>query len=139
MGKFEFLEFKSFDLWCIEWELLDCNFIVKENYWLNNHLIEIIAYHIESTTLEDGTYELVPEPENGISEDQVHVAQDLTEALNQSSEVVDIPNPSPTQEGKPRCITQYFKLCTYITIYLSCALSVRICYETLVAWTLESM
>jgi hypothetical protein len=67
-------------------------------------------------TLEDGTYELVPEPEQGISEDQVNVAEGLTEAPNQSSEVIDIPNPSPTQEGKPRCVTQYFKLCTYITI-----------------------
>jgi hypothetical protein len=55
--------------------------------------------------LEDGTYELVPEPEQGTSEDQVHVAEDLTEAPNQSSEVIDIPDPSPTQEGKPWCIT----------------------------------
>jgi hypothetical protein len=31
-------------------------------------------------TLEDGTYELVPEPEQGISEDQVNIAEDLTEA-----------------------------------------------------------
>jgi hypothetical protein len=85
---------------------------MKESYWLNNHLIQIIAYHVESTTLEDGTYELVPKPEQGISEDQVNVAEDLTEALNQSLEVVDIPDPSLTQVGKPRCITQFFKLCT---------------------------
>jgi hypothetical protein len=98
-----------------------------------NYLIQIISYHVESTALEDGTYELVLEPEHGISEDQVNVAENLTEAPNQSSEFVNIPDPSPTQEGKPRCITQYFKLCTYITIYLSCALSVRSCYETLVA------
>jgi hypothetical protein len=84
-------------------------------------------------TLKDGTYELVPETEQGIFEDQVNVAEGLTEAPNQSSEVIDIPNPSSTHEGKPRCITQYFKLCTYITIYLSCALSVRSCYKTLVA------
>jgi hypothetical protein len=112
---------------------LDCNFIVKKVIDLINHLIQIIAYHVESTTLEDGTNELVPEPEQGISEDLVNVAKYLTEAPNQSSEVIDIPNHSPTQEGKPWCITQYFKLCTYITIYLSCALSVRSCYETLVA------
>jgi hypothetical protein len=62
--------------------------------------------------LEDGTYELVLEPEQGISEDQVNVAEDLTEALNQSLKVVDIPDPSLTKEGKPRCITQFFKLCT---------------------------
>jgi hypothetical protein len=128
------LEFKSFALWCFECELLDCNIIMKKSYWLNDHLIQIIAYHVESTTLEDGTYELVPEPEQGISEDQVNVAEDLTEAPNQSSEVVDIPDPSLTQEGKPQCITQFFKLCTYYVIYLYCALSFRSCNETLDAW-----
>jgi hypothetical protein len=48
--------------------------------------------------------------EQGFSEDQVNVAEDLTEAPNQGSKVFDIPDPSPAQEGKPRCITQYFKL-----------------------------
>jgi hypothetical protein len=36
---------------------------------------------------------LVPEPEQDISEDQVNVAEDVTEAPNQSSEVVDTPDP----------------------------------------------
>jgi hypothetical protein len=31
----------------------------------------------------------------------VNIAEDLTEAPNQSSEVVDIPDHSLTQEGKP--------------------------------------
>jgi hypothetical protein len=96
-------------------------------------LLQIIAYHVDLTTLADGTYELILEPDEGISEAQVNVAKDLSEALNQSSEDTDITDPSLTSEGKPRCITQYFKLCTYIVIYLSCALSARICYETLVA------
>jgi hypothetical protein len=65
-------------------------------------LLQITAYHVDLTTLADGTYELIPEPEQGISEDQVNVAEELTEAPNQSSEVIDIPNPSPTKEGKPR-------------------------------------
>jgi hypothetical protein len=111
---------------------------MKKSYWLNNHLIQIIAYHVESTTLEDGTYELVPEPEQGISKDQVNVAEDLTEAPNQSSEVVDILDPSLTQEGKPRCITLFFELCTYYVIYLYCTLSFRSCNETLDAWNSET-
>jgi hypothetical protein len=82
-------------------------------------------------TLEDRTYELVPETEQRISEDQVNVAEDLTEAPNQSSEVIDIPDLNPTQEGKPPCITQSFKLCTHYVIYLYCALSFRSCNETL--------
>jgi hypothetical protein len=65
-------------------------------------LLQITAYHVDSTTLADGTYELFPEPEQGISEDQVNVAEELTEAPNQSSEVIDIPDHSPTQEGKPQ-------------------------------------
>jgi hypothetical protein len=61
----------------------------------------------------------------------VNVAEDLTEAPNQSSEVVDIPDPSLTQEGKPRCIILFFKLSAYYVIYLCCALSFRSCNETL--------
>jgi hypothetical protein len=65
-------------------------------------LLQITAYHVDSTILADGTYELILEPEQGISEDQVNIAEELTEAPNQSSEVFDIPDPSSTQEGKPR-------------------------------------
>jgi hypothetical protein len=61
-------------------------------------------------TLDDGDYELVPENEQGFSEDPVNVVENLTEAMNQSSKVFDITDLSPAQEGKPRCITQYFKL-----------------------------
>jgi hypothetical protein len=58
-------------------------------------------------TLDDGDYELVPEHEQGFSEDPVNVVETLTEAPNQSSEILDTPTPSPAQEGS---ITQYFKL-----------------------------
>jgi hypothetical protein len=81
---------------------------------------QIIAYHIESTTLNDGDYELVPETEQGFSEDPVSIVETLTEAPNQSLEIFDSPALNPTQEGKPRCITRYFKLlhlCNPICIY----------------------
>jgi hypothetical protein len=65
-------------------------------------LLQIAAYHVDSTTLADGTYELIPEPEQGISEDQVNVTEELTEAPNQSSRDIDISDPSTTNEGKPR-------------------------------------
>jgi hypothetical protein len=32
----------------------------------------------------------------------MNIAEDLTEAPNQRSEIIDIPDPSPTQEGKPQ-------------------------------------
>jgi hypothetical protein len=78
----------------------------------------IFAYHIDSTTLADGDYELIPEQEVEISEDPGNVIGNLTEALNQSLENFDTPTPNPTQEGKPRCITQYFKLLHYEILYL---------------------
>jgi hypothetical protein len=68
-------------------------------------LLQIIAYHVDLTTLADGTYELIPEPNEGISEAQVNIVEDLSEAPNQGSEDTDITDPSLTSEGKPRCIT----------------------------------
>jgi hypothetical protein len=68
-------------------------------------LLQIIAYHVDLTILADGTYELISEPDEGISEAQVNIAEDLSEALNQGSKDTDITDPSLTNEGKPRCIT----------------------------------
>jgi hypothetical protein len=62
----------------------------------------IFACHIDSTTLADGDYELIPKLEVEISEDPGNVVGSLTEALNQSSENFDTPAPNPTQEGMPR-------------------------------------
>jgi hypothetical protein len=64
----------------------------------------LFAYHIDLTTLADEDYQLIPEPEGDISEDPGNVIGDLTEAPNLGSETlsVDISDPSPTSEGKPR-------------------------------------
>ena len=45
----------------------------------------VLALHIDTTTLLDGTYELIPESDGGDLEAQVNTAE-LTEAPNQSSE-----------------------------------------------------
>jgi hypothetical protein len=66
--------------------------------------------HCIPCRIDDRDYELVLEQDQGFSEDPTNVAENLTEALNQSSEVFDTPAPNPTQEGKPRCISQYFNL-----------------------------
>jgi len=65
--------------------VLDYNSLVKN--WLNRitKTTHAYAFHIDSTTLPDGTYELVPDSESGQREAQVN----LTEAVedpNQSSE-----------------------------------------------------
>jgi hypothetical protein len=65
-------------------------------------LFQITAYHVDSTILADGTYELILEPEQSISEGQENIAEELTEVPNQSSEVFNIPDPILTQEGMSR-------------------------------------
>jgi hypothetical protein len=63
----------------------------------------MFVYHIDSTTLADGDYQLIPEPEGDISEDPGNVIGDLTEAPNPNSEdFINVSDPSPTSEGKPR-------------------------------------
>jgi hypothetical protein len=62
----------------------------------------ILAYHVDSTTLADGDYELVPDHGVESSEDPGNVVENLTEAPNQSSENFDPTAPNPTQQGKPR-------------------------------------
>jgi hypothetical protein len=59
---------------------------------------------LDSTTLADGDYQLIPEPEGDISENPRNIIGDLTEAPNPGSETfsVDISDPSPTSEGKLR-------------------------------------
>jgi hypothetical protein len=61
---------------------------------------------------------LVLGQDQGFSEDPAQVVEGLTEAPNPSSEASDTPAPNPTQEGKPRCMTQYFKLLQYATLYI---------------------
>jgi hypothetical protein len=60
------------------------------------------ACHVESTTLADGDYQLIPEQEGGYSEDPGTLVADFSEAPNQGSEENILTNPNPTNEGKPR-------------------------------------
>jgi hypothetical protein len=83
-----------------------------------------------SATLDDGVYELVQEPELGFSEDPVNIIETITEAPNQSSEVSNTTDPSPDQEGKPRCITQYFNLLQFYTYILYLALNLGVEMES---------
>jgi hypothetical protein len=70
---------------------------MKVYAFINLHL----AYHIDSTTLIDGDYQLIPEPEGGYSEDPGNFVTELSEALNQSSEDFNFTGFSPTNKGKP--------------------------------------
>jgi hypothetical protein len=61
-----------------------------------------LAYHVDSTTLADGDYQLIPNQEGGYSEDSGNLVADFSEAPNQGSEENNLTNPNPTSEGKPR-------------------------------------
>ena len=82
----------------------------------------VLALHIDTTTLSDGTYELIPESVGGDLEAQVNTAE-LTEAPNQSSEEPNTVLASDYQEGKPPDITHisnYYNL----SLLLTCAFTV---------------
>ena len=64
-------------------------------------VILFLASHIDTTVLADGTYELIPESEEGDPEAQVN-ATVLTEAPDQSPEVPKANLVSDYREGKPR-------------------------------------
>ena len=61
----------------------------------------ILALHIDTTTLSDGTYELISESDGGDPEVQVNAAV-LTEAPDQSSEEPRAEIVINYREGKPR-------------------------------------
>ena len=63
-----------------------------------------MCIHVDSTTLTDGTYELVPESESEQREAQVNLTK-VAEDLNQSSKEN---NASSPQKGKPRSMSCLF-------------------------------
>jgi hypothetical protein len=65
-------------------------------------IIYTFARHVDSTTLADGDYQLIPEPEEGYSEDPGNLVTEFSEVPNQGSEDINLTVPSPTSEGKPR-------------------------------------
>ena len=70
-------------------------------------LIPTTAFHIEITSLADGTYELIQEPDGDISEAQANVTE-LTKVPNSDSEEPQPTDSIDTTEGKPRCIILLF-------------------------------
>ena len=61
----------------------------------------VLALHIDTTALSDGTYELIPDSEGGDLEAQANTTI-LTEAPDQSSEEPRAEIVSGYREGKPR-------------------------------------
>ena len=87
------------------------------------------AFHIVSTTLADGTYELVPESDSEQREAQVNLTE-ATEDLNPSSEE---PKVSSAQEGKPRSMFYLFEFMQLFVFLFICAFKLQELFGTLVA------
>jgi hypothetical protein len=51
-------------------------------------IIYTFARHVDSTALADGDYQLIPEPEEGYSEDPGNLVAESSEAPNQGSEIL---------------------------------------------------
>ena len=75
----------------------------------------VLALHIDTSTLSDGTYELIPESDGGDLEAQVNTAE-LTEAPDQSSEEPRAEIVSNYRKGKPRSMSYYFKFMQSIIV-----------------------
>ena len=64
-------------------------------------IISFLASHIDTTVLSDGTYELIPESEDGDQEAQLNTTI-LTEDQDQNSEEPKANLASDYREDKPR-------------------------------------
>ena len=85
------------------------NHVVYHHHYLN------LCIHVETTTLADGTYELVPESESEQREAQAN----LTEAVEDPGQRSDDPRTNFAQEGKPRSITLFLsQIMQLITLLL---------------------
>ena len=81
----------------------------------------VFALHIDTTTLSDGTYELIPESDGGDLEAQVNTAV-LTEAPDQSSEEPIAEIVATTEKASPGH-NLYFKLLSFTVIICLCIYS----------------
>ena len=110
---------------------LNHNFKVKQviSCYHHNNSPRCIAFHIDTATLADGTYELVPESESEQREAQVN----LTEVTEDPNPISEEPRSSYAQEGKPRSMSLYFKLCNLLLFISICAFKLQELTETLVA------
>jgi hypothetical protein len=78
-----------------------------------------LAYHIDSTTLADGNYQLIPEPEGSYSEDPGNFVAGLSEVPNQSSEDIDLLTSDPPIKASPGHNPYLITLQLILFIYIS--------------------
>jgi hypothetical protein len=77
----------------------------------------IFAYHVDSTTLADGDYELIPEHGVESAEDPGNAVEGLTEAPNQSSGNLNTTAPTLRKKASPKH-NPYFVYTAVYTVYI---------------------
>ena len=77
------------------------NFVCLDSPHRKCVLVSSLALHIDTSALSDGTYELIPDSEEGDFEAQANTTE-LTEAPDQSSEEPGAEIVSDYREGKSR-------------------------------------
>ena len=71
----------------------------------------VSLHHVGTSTLADGDYEVIQEPEGEVPEVQANVIE-IAEDPSQRSEEPKAANSVPeSSEGKPRTYPKYFHLC----------------------------
>jgi hypothetical protein len=60
-----------------------------------------LAYHVDSISPADGNYQLIPEQEEGCSEDLKNFVKEFSEGPNQSSDVINLTNPASPVKASP--------------------------------------
>ena len=98
---------------------LNYNFIVKQiiNYYYHNDSPMCIASHIDTTTLADGTYELVPESESEQREAQVN----LTEATEDPNSNPEEPKTATPRKASLGACPSILNLCNLLLFLSTCA------------------
>jgi hypothetical protein len=80
----------------------------------------MFAYHIDSTTLADGNYQLIPKPEGDNSEDPGNIIEDITEVPNPGLENFRLIylTPAPPTKASPGHKPLFYCTAIYISIYI---------------------
>ena len=93
--------------WFRLFDWLNLQLYSEGKLYSSTSLFSTIAFHIEITTLADGTYELIQEPDGDFSEAQGNIVE-LTEAPYSDSEEPQSTNSIDFTKGKPQCIILLF-------------------------------
>jgi hypothetical protein len=88
-----------------------------------------VALHVDTSTSANGNYEISQKSTADVPEDQVNVTKGISEAPNQSSEDINIPNFRPTSKGKPRTYPTILFTLQSISIYIVSCIKSRNCLK----------